>query len=275
MKRFGVLLILMILGAAGPLCAQAGGALTGSIEGRVSLSGTTVPGVLVTIESPALQGKRSVVTGINGDFVFRQLPPGSYTVHYSLSGAKPQQHAFVLSLGDTSRQDANLDVASATTEVVVSGSSIAADEEKAAVHGATFRAADVSTLPVARTLAAIASNTPGLTSRSTPNAGQLSISGGFAFDNKFLVNGVDIGDNLFGSATNQLVIEEAVQETQVMTSNISAEFGGFSGGVVNAITKSGGNTVSGSARADDVITLTSHEHFEVRLSDLRRQEEKR
>lgn len=250
MKRIGVLLILMVLGAAGPLCAQAGGALTGSIEGRVSLVGTTVPGVLVTIESPTLQGKRSVVTGPNGDFIFRQLPPGSYTIHYSLSGAKQQQRALVLSLGDTSRQDANLDVASAATEVVVSGSSIAADEEKAAVHGATFRAADVSTLPVARNLSAIAANTPGVTSRSTPNAGQLSISGGFAYDNRFLLNGVDIGDNLFGSATNQVVIEEAVQETQVMTSNISAEFGGFSGGVVNAITKSGGNSLSGSARVD-------------------------
>ena len=247
MKRIGVLLILIVLGAAGPLGAQAGGALTGSIEGRVSLGGTTVPGVLVTIESPTLQGKRSVVTGPNGDFIFRQLPPGAYTIHYALSGAKPQQHAFVLSLGDTSRQDANLDVASTATEVVVSGSSIAADEEKAAVHGATFRAADVSTLPVARTLAAIAANTPGLTSRSTPNVGQLSISGGFAFDNKFLVNGVDIGDNLFGSATNQLVIEEAVQETQVLTSGISAEYGGFSGGVINTITKSGGNQFSGTS----------------------------
>ena len=86
--------------------------------------------------------------------------------------------------------------------------------------------------------------------QNTPNANQLQINGGFAFDNVFLVDGVDIDDHYFGSPTNQLVIEDAVQETQVLTSNISAEYGRFSGGVVNAVTKSGGNQFHGSARVD-------------------------
>src|SRR5262249_37104104 len=80
-----------------------------------------------------------------------------------------------------------------------------------------------------------------------PNAGQLTISGATAFDNVFMVNGVDVNDNLFGTANN-LFIEDAIQETNILTGGISAEYGRFSGGVINVITKSGGNTFGGSYR---------------------------
>src|SRR5262249_44529389 len=79
--------------------------------------------------------------------------------------------------------------------------------------------------------------------------GQLMIAGGFAYDNLFLLNGVDINDSVFGNP-NALFIEEAIQETQVLSSGVSAEYGRFGGGVVNAITKSGGNDFTGSLRAD-------------------------
>ena len=62
-----------------------------------------------------------------------------------------------------------------------------------------------------------------------------------------MLNGVDVNDNLFGSPQN-LFIEDAIEETQVITSGITAEYGRFTGGVVNAVTKSGGNTFSGSFR---------------------------
>ena len=89
---------------------------------------------------------------------------------------------------------------------------------------------------------------PGLTD-NTPNAGQVTIAGSFAYDNVFLLDGVDINDNLFGNANN-LFIEDAIEETQVLTSGISAEYGRFSGGVINAVTKQGGNKFSGSFRAN-------------------------
>lgn len=82
-----------------------------------------------------------------------------------------------------------------------------------------------------------------------PGQAQLSISGAPSFDNSFLVNGVDVADNLFGGPQN-LFIEDAVQEVQTLTSGISAEYGRFSGGVVNAITKSGGDLFSGSFRTN-------------------------
>ena len=106
----------------------------------------------------------------------------------------------------------------------------------------------VDKLAMDRNLAAIAELAPGLTDNG-PNAGQLSIAGAFAYDNVFLLNGVDINDNLFGTANN-LFIEDAIQEVQVLTTGISAEYGRFSGGVINAVTKSGGNKFSGSFRTD-------------------------
>ncbi len=255
MRGICLALLLGIVCSRGMVLAQAGGSLTGTIEGIVKVGENPVQGALVTISSPALQGKRSTATGASGDYIFRQLPPGSarggnaYTITFALSGMKTAQKTIDVSLGGSTRQDATLEVAAAATAVTVSSASLAAEEENAAVHGATFKGEDVQNLPVGRTLSQIAANAPGLTTR-TPDARQLSISGSFPWDNRFLLNGVDISDNIGGWATDTLVIEDAVQETQVMTSNISAEYGSFSGGLVNAITRSGGNHYSGTARVD-------------------------
>ena len=94
---------------------------------------------------------------------------------------------------------------------------------------------------------------PGVTDNA-PSGGQLTINGGFGYDNVFLIDGVDVNDNIFGTA-NDLFIEDAIEEdaieeTQVLTSGISAEHGRFTGGVVNTITKSGGNEFSGSFRTN-------------------------
>ena len=112
--------------------------------------------------------------------------------------------------------------------------------------GLNVRKEEIDTLATPRTLQGIATLAPSLTERS-PNTNQVSINGAFAYDNVFMINGVDVNDNLFASPQN-LVIEDAIEETQVITSGISAEYGRFSGGVINAITRSGGNTFSGSYR---------------------------
>ena len=74
----------------------------------------------------------------------------------------------------------------------------------------------VDTLAMNRNLAAIAELAPGITDNG-PNTGQIAIAGAFAYDNVFLLNGVDINDNLFGTANN-LFIEDAIEEVQVLTS---------------------------------------------------------
>ena len=91
-----------------------------------------------------------------------------------------------------------------------------------------------------------------------PNGG-IAISGAMSFENLFMVNGVVVNENLRGQPLD-LFIEDALQETTITTAAVSAEFGRFSGGVVQAITKSGGNEFSGSFRTtfgnDDWMALT-------------------
>jgi outer membrane receptor protein involved in Fe transport len=234
---------------AANLLAQ--GNQTGELTGTARASdGTGLPGVTVTIESSALQGKRTLSTGAGGEYIFKLLPPGPYTVRFELAGMRAVIQQASVDLGKTVRADATLAQAVASEAVTVSAGAL--DAESTAVHSTNFDDKQVQQLPISpagRTIDQIAALAPEVT-QNTPNAGQLQINGGFSYDNVFLVDGVDIDDHYFGSPTNNLVIEDAVQETQVLTSNISAEYGRFSGGVVNALTKSGGNQFHGSGRAD-------------------------
>ena len=153
-----------------------------------------------------------------------------------------------LELGAAARSDATLEPSAAEAVTVTAPIT---EVQKTAVHETSLSSDTVQALPIGRTIDQIAALAPAVTTNA-PNAdiGQLKINGGFAYDNVFLVDGADIDDHYFTNPTNALVIEEAVQETQVLTSNISAEYGRFSGGVVNAITKSGGNEYHGSFRTD-------------------------
>ena len=136
--------------------------------------------------------------------------------------------------------------ASVSEEILVTGEAPSALETTEI--SANFDAEEVDSLAVEREIDDIADLAPGLT-QNTANTDQITINGGFGYDNKFLVNGVEINDNVFG-VFDDLYIEDAVQETQVLTSGISSEYGRFGGGVVNIITKQGGNEFHGSVRAD-------------------------
>ncbi len=109
----------------------------------------------------------------------------------------------------------------------------------------------MSKLPVARTIAASVNLSVGVNYNGVGQAA--SISGAQSFDNQFTVDGAVIMDNVRGTPFNQLYVEDAVQETTTSVATISAEYGRFQGGIVNTITKSGGNNFSGSFRA----TLTN------------------
>src|SRR5215471_15762097 len=223
------------------------GSQSGSLTGTVTAGGTPMPGVTVTIESPALQGKRTQSTGAHGDYVFKFLPPGDYSVTFELSGMRIIHQKVTLDLGAVARSDATLEPAA--QEVIVVSAPVT-EAQRTAVHESSYDSQTVQALPTAtRTIDEIAAFAPQVT-QNTPNANQLKINGGFAYDNVFLVDGADIDDHYFTSPTNRLVIEDAVQETQVLSSNISAEYGRFTGGIVNAITRSGGNTYHGSFRTD-------------------------
>jgi hypothetical protein len=227
--------------------ARAQGVQTGMLAGTArDAAGLVLPGVTVTVASPALQGERTTITDENGHYVLRGLPPGPYTVTFTLQGFSTTTLRARVDLGQQADLDAQLAIASVaeTVNVVGEKSTVLASPQ----GGANYKAAEIDALATPRTLSGIAELAPGVTD-NTPNTGQVTISGGFAYDNVFLVDGVDVNDNIFGDPDN-LFIEDAIEETQVLTSGISAEYGRFTGGVVNAITKKGGDVFSGSFRAN-------------------------
>ncbi len=249
MKRrwtHALLATLLVLAMSGVAHAQ-GGAFDATLEGTVSLAdGTPAPGALVTISSPALQGTRSATTQANGSYILRGLPPGDYHLRFELQGFKSTEVVATVPLGGHVRQDTKLAPETVTETIVVTGTAESALERPTV--GANLTNKTVDSLATPRDIADIAALAPGANT-NTPLAGQIQISGGEPYDNLFLLNGVDINDNVFGNP-DDLYIEDAVQETQVLSSAVSAEYGRFGGGVINAITKSGGNVFSGTFRTD-------------------------
>ncbi len=250
-SRFLVLAMVLSVLTAGIVYGQ--GTQTANLEGTVTdQSGAPLPGVTITVSSPSLMGQRTAVTTRAGDYLLPGLPPGDYKIQFGLEGMRAADVKKTLNLGSSTRVDATMKITSVSEAITVTASSPSVLESTTV--GANIKKETVDALPIVRTPVGIASLSGGVTGdmagRSrTPVANQLSINGGMAYDNNMLINGVNVQDNIFGT-TNNLFIEDAIQETQVLTSGISAEYGHFTGGVLNVITKSGSNQLQGSFRDD-------------------------
>src|SRR4051812_8193573 len=234
---------------------------TGTISGRVlDVQGGALPGVTATAKSANLQGSREVVTSENGDYIFTGLPSGPYTITFALTGFQTQTRNVVLAPTQVLPLEVRLGPAAVTQEVTVVGRT--ADPLTQTSQIATNFSQDlIANLPTSRDLNSILLMAPGV--HPTGPAGAFSFGGSVTFENLFLLNGVSINENIRGQAFDT-AIEDAIQETTVANGGVSAEFGRFSGGVVNIITKSGGNQFSGSFREslnnDQWRTLTPFEN---------------
>ncbi len=247
------LLAFLILGAGSLAFAQQTSSIHGSV---VDGNGDALPGVVITIESPNMQGSRSATTTANGEFLFRLLIPGDYTVTGTMPGMQTNKTIVGLGLGQTSKPRLTLQPEATSEELVVTASVDPVLDTTDVV--ANFDAKFVDSIASGRNIRDRALLAPG-TTQSGVN-GSVSISGAQTFENSYLLDGGSVNfDNVRGSASF-IVIPDAIQETSISSASVSAEFGQFTGGLVNSITKSGGNSFSGVLRSalrnDDWVGTT-------------------
>ena len=229
--RIAQALGLLLLLCATSVVAQT----TASLTGTVTRDDAPLADVTVVVTSPALQGERTTATGRTGVFFFAALPPGDYTVRVLAPGFEGATYRTKLELSQTTR----LDMLSVTVNEIEP-----ALESK---HVATTLPLEtIEKLPIQRNQLATAQFAPGVSSNTLSN-GVLQISGGPSYDNLVIVNGVVVNENTRGQM-RPMYVEDAIDETTVLTGAISSEYGRFTGGVVNTITKQGSNELSGSIR---------------------------
>jgi hypothetical protein len=236
MKKLLVLAALLIAAlAAGPVLAQS---LVGSVEGTVvDEQGGALPGVTVTLTGK--MGAKTAVTGVDGTYRFQAVEPGDYSV--SAGG--------VSGFSTLRREDVRVNVAKASLvdfTMRVGGVTETVDVVAEAPVDVTSSATDNSldqdflfNLPISRTNAAV--NTlnylPGVTDGA-------AYGGDSDAGNALMLDGVDTRDPEGGTAWT-FFNYNIMEEVQVGGLGAPAEFGAFTGGFVNTITKSGGNQFAG------------------------------
>ncbi|HEY4640989.1 MAG TPA: TonB-dependent receptor [Thermoanaerobaculia bacterium] len=241
LSRFFLVLLILLL--AIPLAAQI---TTGTLSGAVKLgNGDPAPGITVTVTSPSLQGERITVTSGNGDYIVRGLPPGLYTVKFALEGFKTTSTKVTVPLGGNGIADATMNPSS-IQEITVTAEAPVLDTSTSSL-GTNLNARAIETLPTGRNYSSIVQVAPGVTSDANPqNTGQSTISvyGSSGAENSYFIDGVNTTNAEYGFQGKELNFE-FIQEVDVKTGGYEAEFGKSTGGIINVITKSGGNDLRG------------------------------
>src|SRR6266511_2466264 len=229
---------------------------TGTILGSVKDGqGAVVPGATVTATNLGTQFTRNTVTDGAGEYALRLLPLGNYAVVVTLPGCKNySQTGIVLEVGRNARVDATIELGAVSETVSVVGDSPLVDTASAAL-ARTVGQNEVLNLPlVNRDLYQLLSITGGVTSNTSSNSlggpEQVTMINGSGAAQMGTVNfQLDGGNNTAGlrGTGNPAPNPEAVQEFRVLTNGYSAEYGRYSAGVVDIVTKSGTNLFHGAA----------------------------
>jgi outer membrane receptor protein involved in Fe transport len=242
-NRLGRMTALLALGGAA-LYSQGTQTANATID-ITDASGAPMGGVTVRLSSPSMQGQRVGVSNPSGRFIARLLPPGKYTIEVFKEGYQTAKLSQTIGVDQNFQPRVVMQkTASAIVEVIATVSSAI---DKTDVKTATNFAADrVDALPNGRGMDAMALLAPGVT---VGVGGRTQVRGAQTSGNLYLIDGQNIGDNMYNTLGISLV-NDTIEETQVITGAISAEYGNVEGGVINAITKSGSNTFSGMLRWD-------------------------
>ena len=245
---------------------------TADIVGRVTdTSGGVLPAVTVTAENIATKSVRTTVTSDTGDYVFTLLPVGVYTVKIELQGFQPINSRVELATGDRARVDGRLQVGAMEESVMVTGESPLLQTDSSTVSSLidqkTVQDAPIPGRNIIRMVQLIPGANEGalssLANGTRPDerrqTSSVSINGVNDVLNNQLVDGMDNNERTIGTVAIKPSID-AIAEVRVQTNMYTAETGRTLGGVINIITKSGGNQFHGSG-----FEFGRHEKFDSRL----------
>jgi hypothetical protein len=201
----------------------------------------------VTVEatSPSLQGTRSVVTREDGNYRFPAVAPGIYRVRATLSPLASAEKVAAVSLDATATVDMMLAL-TAREEVAVSGG-IPLVDVTSTTSGTNYTSNVIARLPVARNYADIVRSNPGVNTDRGETQGRslaLTFYGATSVENQWIIDGINT-TNVLKGIQGKAINNEFVEEVEVKTGGYQAEYGRALGGIVNVITKSGGNRFRG------------------------------
>jgi outer membrane receptor protein involved in Fe transport len=219
---------------------------TGDISGRVTdTSESPLPGVTIEATSSSLPGSRITETGPDGVYRIPAIPPGTYRVRASLPGFRPFEKTCTVAL--ESSMTVNLTLRLETEErLLVSGDTPPIDTTSTTT-GTNYTSDVIQHLPVGRNYAEIVRSNPGVSTDHGYTDGRLlplTIYGATSAENQWIIDGVNT-TNVYKGTQGKAMSSEFVQEVEIKTGGYQAEFGRALGGVINVITKSGGNVFHG------------------------------
>src|SRR5581483_9354530 len=205
-------------------------------------SGAVTPNVTVTITNTSTGRIFTTKTGADGTYIARDLEPGRYSVRFEATGFQRYEVPDVnLLVGKTLEVNASLAVGSMEQTVQVTEAAPLIDVSGTTIaHNVT--AEEFDRLPKARSFQSLVIASPSVNTGEIE--GGFQVNGASGAENQFTVDGVST-TSLINGKSRQDAVFEILQEVQVKTGGIDAEYGGALGGVISAITKSGGNSFHG------------------------------
>ncbi len=241
---------------------------TGVIVGTVKdQTDRVIVGVNVVATNIALGIRNRAVTNDLGMYAFPGLPLGTYEIEFQSVGFRPLKRIGITIDSDSElKEDATLQLAEQSQAVTVSENSIQVETESTQVGEVVTAASMTSVALNGRSFTDLLALQPGIvpTSTQTPdsivmagasvaiapsgglNPGNQSISGQREDANGFMINGGDVKE-LMNGGTSIVPNLDSIAQFRILTNNFDAQYGNYSGGIVNVVTKSGSNLVHGSA----------------------------
>ncbi|MFA6954466.1 MAG: TonB-dependent receptor [Thermoanaerobaculia bacterium] len=240
-----VIITLLLILAAGTVSAQS--QVSGGLQGKIKdTDGAALPGVTVTTSSKALvAGKLVTVTDDRGSYRFPSLPVGTYDVQAELSGFQVAKRSGIrVTLSQSLSVDLTMALSTMAESITVTAEAPVLSTVNNTV-ATNFGTEFLETQPVQRNFYQIIKAAPGVNADiSSSGSAMLAYGGTSESQNAFTLDGVNVADA--GAGQHWLLPSiQWMQEVQVGGLGAPAEYGGYTGGIINGVTKSGGNETHG------------------------------